>query len=364
MKLLYATSIVLPSALANRRQVLSMAGALYQVLGDDFLLGIAENNEAKPDSYVVELGRAKSPLLAWRYLKLARQRGVHMVYTREDRLLFFLWCYSKLLRYPLKLWFEVHTLKHDYFLRFALRRATGVIAVTEGLKRDAAVLGAAPERTLVAHDAVDPERFISYLSRLAARQEVGIPAEARVAAYIGRYTTMGQSKGIDELIQAVGMARRRESNTHLLVVGLTKEELQTVAARAEELGVPESDRTLVPYVPQEKLPLYLRSADILVMNFPNTPHYAHHMSPMKLFEYMAAGVPILTTDLPSVREVLDEKSAFFTPPGDTEALTGALVSITKNDDEARARAVRAQTLVLEHYTWQHRARKILAFLGH
>ena len=108
-----------------------MAGALHQIIGDDFMLGIAESTEAKPDSYIVELGRAKSPLLAWRYLKLARQRGVHMVYTREDRLLFFLWCYSKFLRYPLKLWFEVHTLKHDRFLRFALRRASGVLQRSE-----------------------------------------------------------------------------------------------------------------------------------------------------------------------------------------------------------------------------------------
>ena len=74
------------------------------------------------------------------------------------------------------------------------------------------------------------------------------------------------------------------------------------------------------------------------------------MSPLKVFEYMAAGKPVLASDIPALREILrDGETALLLPPGEPEAWAAAL--------GARARAV-----FLSEYTWDARAARILARL--
>jgi len=103
------------------------------------------------------------------------------------------------------------------------------------------------------------------------------------------------------------------------------------------------------------LAMYYRAADVLAMPFPNTRHYAYEMSPLKLFEYMASGTPIVTSDLPSVREILDQTSAVFYLPESLPALIEALRRAM--DDDGRL-AKHAKGMVGQ-FTWQERGRRIL-----
>ena len=98
------------------------------------------------------------------------------------------------------------------------------------------------------------------------------------------------------------------------------------------------------------------------MNYPDLEHYAHYMSPFKLFEYMASGVPFITTDLPSVREVVDERMTTFVAPGDYEALAAALVAVARDQGAAQVRARRAREEVTR-YTWPLRAERIATFVS-
>ena len=106
--------------------------------------------------------------------------------------------------------------------------------------------------------------------------------------------------------------------------------------------------------------VYLRLADVVVMNYPNVEHYARYMSPLKMFSYMASGVPIVTTDLPSVREILSDASALFFPPGDPNAFQAALRETFADPGAARARARAAQELSVR-YSWEKRAERIRSF---
>jgi glycosyltransferase involved in cell wall biosynthesis len=79
---------------------------------------------------------------------------------------------------------------------------------------------------------------------------------------------------------------------------------------------------------------------------------------MKLFDYLGAGRAILTSDLPVIREVLDESSAVFAPPEDLSAWTSALARLC-GDDQLRERlSTRARELA-QDYTWLERERKCL-----
>jgi glycosyltransferase involved in cell wall biosynthesis len=83
------------------------------------------------------------------------------------------------------------------------------------------------------------------------------------------------------------------------------------------------------------------------------------MSPLKLFEYMSAGKPIVASDLPVLREVLDEANAVLVDPEDADAWARALESL--RDAGLRERlGVRARRDFLERHTWDIRARKVLA----
>ena len=85
--------------------------------------------------------------------------------------------------------------------------------------------------------------------------------------------------------------------------------------------------------------------------------------PLKLFEYMAAGVPILATDLPSIREVLRHgENAWLIPPGDPKALAEGIRHLLENPELARRLAERARGDV-QKYTWKHRAETILRLVG-
>jgi glycosyltransferase involved in cell wall biosynthesis len=83
------------------------------------------------------------------------------------------------------------------------------------------------------------------------------------------------------------------------------------------------------------------------------------MSPLKIFEYMAAGVPILATDLPSLREVLrHDANAWLVPPGDPAALAAGIEVLASQPERHRRLAATALQDV-QQYTWQRRAAAIL-----
>ena len=87
------------------------------------------------------------------------------------------------------------------------------------------------------------------------------------------------------------------------------------------------------------------------------------MSPLKLFEYMAAGKPILASDIPALREVLrDGETALLLPPGDAQAWAAAARRLLADPPAATALGARAQADFLATYTWEARATGILARL--
>lgn len=84
-------------------------------------------------------------------------------------------------------------------------------------------------------------------------------------------------------------------------------------------------------------------------------------SPLKMFEYMSAGKPIIASDIPVLREVLEhDHTAFLCPPDDIDSWVRAL-TLLRDDGAIRSRLGRdAQIIFKERYTWKHRAERILS----
>lgn len=88
-----------------------------------------------------------------------------------------------------------------------------------------------------------------------------------------------------------------------------------------------------------------------------------YMSPLKIFEYMSSGKPILCSDLSVLREVLSEKTAVLLPPEDIDAWDAAIKNLSESGGEYRERGLKAQDVFIKHYTWQVRAKNIFERLG-
>jgi glycosyltransferase involved in cell wall biosynthesis len=103
----------------------------------------------------------------------------------------------------------------------------------------------------------------------------------------------------------------------------------------------------------------MRNADVLVL--PNTresEESERFTSPIKLFEYFAAGKPIVASDLPSIREIVGDEDVLFVPPGEPEALAAALASLEQNH-ALRVKLAKRSASLAAGYTWDARARRIL-----
>jgi len=117
----------------------------------------------------------------------------------------------------------------------------------------------------------------------------------------------------------------------------------------------------IGYQPRLRAIKYIKAMDTLVIPFPNVPHYAFYASPLKLFEYMASGRPIIASDLPALREVLNDQNALFFKPEDTDDLARAVKTLKSS--QMLGYHLSQQALAdVKQYTWTKRAEKILKFI--
>ena len=252
--------------------------------------------------------------------------------------------------------YEMHTRpRHTFFLYALARRAYRVVAISSGLKDDLVRGGVDSSQILVAPSGVDPAVFDIPLSRDDARIALELPPDAYIAVYTGNFTTMGADKGLSDVIVAL----KQLPDVIFVAVGGSTTDIEYYKKEARDAGV-DARVILRGYVPQTELAKYQKAADVLLMPFPDTPHYRTYMSPVKMFEYMLSGRPIIASDLPTIREMLTKEYATIIPPGDPQELADAIKRTALDTVGSKHRVVRAH----EHagqFTWEARSRRILSF---
>ncbi|MBN1202265.1 MAG: glycosyltransferase [Anaerolineae bacterium] len=259
--------------------------------------------------------------------------------------------------------YEVHQLHHSRlgrWLQGVIVRRVRVVPVTGHLADRLRAMGA--RRVLVEHDGVRLARFANLPSREEARTSLGIAPDAFVIGYVGRLHTMGMSKGLDTLVDAVAAASQAGAVIDLLLVGGPDTGITQIRAQWAAHGLPTDRLHAVGQVPPDDVPRHMAAMDVGALPLPWTEHFAYYASAIKLFEYMAAGCAVLASDLPGTAEVVrDGDSALLVPPGDVDALAAALGRLCADRDLVARLAAQAQADV-QHYTWAARAARIRAFI--
>jgi glycosyltransferase involved in cell wall biosynthesis len=259
-------------------------------------------------------------------------------------------------RAPLVL-YELHVPPHHPLARWLLRRVDGVVPVSRILARELQREHGIPaERLLVAHQGVDLEAVErGRRAKEDARRLLGLPGEARLVVYTGK---VGGSQGeIDLLVEAAG---RLGDGAQLVVVGGREDDVQALRARLRNDGV---DNVLATgFVAPGDVFAYQHAADVLVSYYPSRiPLNRYRASPGKLFEYMAARRPIVTADIPALREVLGPQSAVFVAPDRPDLLAEAIERVLA-DDGLAARLAASAYADVQSFTWRRRAERVCAFV--
>ncbi len=211
-----------------------------------------------------------------------------------------------------------------------------------------------PGRVVACHDAVDFAPFAQAepLPMADRPWPAGLGPEAPVHLYYG---TLRPERGLDLIARAA-----RDLPDHgFVLIGGTPAEVE--AARARDLDRPNV--VVQPAVAHALIPRLLRSYGSVLLPYTRAVATHRWMSPLKLFEVLASGTPTVVSRLGPVTEVVNDDQVAFIDLDDPESLTTQLRALKQSPEAALIRADRGQKWVGERYTWDQRARDILALAG-
>lgn len=237
----------------------------------------------------------------------------------------------------------------------ASRTPHRLLFITQALRRaleDEFGLRVPDSRAVIAPDGVDLERYQNLPPAAELRRRFGLP-QGPLALYTGHlYAGRGM-----EILEYLA---RHAPQVHFVWLGGRPADVEHWRERAAGLGL--ANLQVAGFVENRLIPAYQSAADVLLMPYERVittssgGNTADICSPMKMFEYMAAGRAILSSDLPVLREVLNAENAVLLPPEEPQAWLAALNRLFADAPLRQQLGSRARTDV-EQYTWQARALK-------
>jgi glycosyltransferase involved in cell wall biosynthesis len=231
--------------------------------------------------------------------------------------------------------------------RAVLTAADLRVAVSEEVAaRISGVVGGRP--TAIVPNGVDAAAFASLPEREAARTFLRLPTDRRIVGFAG---TLRPWHGLDIAIEAVA-----ELPDVLLAVAGEGELRRDLEHLARERGLADRVRWL-GQLPHILVPGFLAALDAAVLPYP--PIRGFSFSPLKLYEYLAAGTPVVASNVGQIRVALQEgRLGRLVPPGDSRALARALSEVLAAPETPRAVAAEARRITLSSHSWDDRARRI------
>ncbi|MGH2558068.1 MAG: glycosyltransferase, partial [Thermomicrobiales bacterium] len=204
---------------------------------------------------------------------------------------------------------------------------------------------------------VDVDRFaMGAARREEIRARLGIAPNQPVVGFVG---TLKAWHGTAALVRAVA-ALHRQATAHpapaLLIAGEGPQRAElTALAEAERIALAT---IFTGAIGHDEMPGYLAAMDVAVAPYAAAPNF--YFSPLKLFEYLAAGRPVVAASIGQVAEcVVDGETGLLYPPGDIAAFAAAIDALLADPARAAALGRAGQTYVRAHHTWAGNARAVV-----
>jgi glycosyltransferase involved in cell wall biosynthesis len=215
-----------------------------------------------------------------------------------------------------------------------------------------------PPSAIVAPNGVDLDRYLNLPSAKDARKLLDLPDQLTVG-YTGH---LYRGRGLDLMVELA----KQYPDIKFVWVGGEEAAVMRWQTRLEELGL--ENVQLLGFLPNEDMPMIQASCDVLLMPYEQSIEVssggdtAAFASPMKAFEYLASGRAILASDLPVIREVLNESNSMLLPADNAEAWIDALGKLLSDPGQRNWLAAHAKEDASQ-YGWVTRAELALEGLA-
>lgn len=368
MKILYVSDSTIPQRTANSIHVMKMCSAFSRIDHKVVLLSIKsagsfkEEGKTDFDFYGVEpcfeIRKIHVPQMKYSILLYSLRCGIEVLKIRPDivygRCLWGIWVAAIMgfeviyeMHYPVE---QMSRGEKLFFFNLVKRRRLKHLVVISHVLKEMIKSDVSGKKIIVAHDGADLidkdiQTFIS--NENGNRTKVG---------YLGH---LYPGRGIELILKIASEL----SDIDFHIIGGTEDDIKT-----RKRGIRGNNIFFHGFIPPSLTNRYIRNYDIMIMpyqkkvtvsgdKFSDTSQW---MSPLKMFEYMASGKPIIASDLPVLREVLEQgKNAILADPENIAGWVSAVKYLANNEDVRKRIAQQALIDLKQSYTWEKRAQKVL-----
>ncbi|MCK6568762.1 MAG: hypothetical protein DCC59_01520 [Chloroflexi bacterium] len=371
MKIALITNSRIPSLTANSIQAMKVAQALAQLGHDIRMFAPAETEPVSQATLLTHYGLRLVPDLErlpsigglkrldfiLHAQRAAKNFGAELLYTWLPQSA----ALASRSGYPVVL--EMHAdnsglLGAWWMRRFWKSKTRKLMTVTASALRKAlersTKLRFEDEAILLAPNGVELERYAGLPNPVEARRQLNLK-EGLTVGFTGH---IYPGRGADLLFELA----KQMPGVNFLWVGGAPESVAFWKNKLTEARM--SNVTMTGFVNHESIPLYQAAADVLLMPYSRSieassgQDIAEVINPMKMFEYMAAGRAIISADLPSIREVLNEGNAMLAEPGEIGAWRLEIEKLLA-DESRRLKMGKQARKDAEQFTWAKREERIL-----
>lgn len=219
---------------------------------------------------------------------------------------------------------------------------TSTTSMAQILKNEFGVDG---NRIFPVEDSVNTEAFHTNYETEELRQQLNLPKNKKVVAYLGLLT---EYQGIDLLLKTIPSIMK-EVDAHFLIMGYPN--VEKYQERSHELGISDHT-TFTGRIDYREVPRYLNLANIAV-----SPKMSE-LGGCKLYNFMACGLPTVVFDIPTNRDILGDLG-IYAQPGDPDSLSKNIIEILLDERRQQELRVKLREKVEKEYSWDRVAERLI-----
>lgn len=253
-----------------------------------------------------------------------------------------------------KTYFTAHARFKLFILKKALEFSDRIIAVTPGIKSNLEKVYNIPEEKIVVVSNGANTSLFKPLEQENCRRELGLDPEISYVCFVGN---LAPWQGVEYLVKAAPFILSRFPKCRFLIIGdgIMKNELLKLSS---ELGV-EDRFIFTGVVAYDRVPIYINASDVCTAPFILARNAKIGLSPLKLYEYMACGKPVVASNISGVSDALEaSEGGIPVHPENPGALAEAILKLLENSDLRNKLGSKGLSYVTENYSWYSVAKKV------
>lgn len=251
---------------------------------------------------------------------------------------------------PRQFFTELHGARNlSFTTKIFFRFSTGIIAINEAVKNVVVSRFIHTPPVLVEPNGVDLHMFSNVATQTEARKALALPADKQIVMFVGRFYSW---KEVGILAEAAAIA----PEIQWYAIGGSKDDF----LRVTSLNTMPNNLIICGDKAPTEVPYWVAAADVvLALGTKKNNGSWKFTSPMKVFEYMASGRPVVASRTPALESILNEAEVYFYKPDDAVDLVEKVTNAIANQ---KPQAVHLALTKAKAHEWKKRAKRILEFI--